>query len=134
MIVNSSGPTLSKRPVNAKTADKLSIVIPCYNEVDHIGALLDSIARQTFNLKDMPVIIADAGSVDGTLGFLEEYQQHSDLNILVIPGGLPAYGRNRGAWMTDSEYILFLDADVVLGILDDVAPNARPIGKNSIFS
>ena len=56
------------------------------------------------------VLVADANSTDGTpeivLGF------RGRLNVSVIPGGMPAVGRNRGARLADSEYVLFLDADI----------------------
>jgi glycosyltransferase involved in cell wall biosynthesis len=55
-------------------------------------------------------LVADANSTDGTpeivLGFRDR------LNVSVIPGGMPAVGRNRGAALADSEYVLFLDADI----------------------
>ena len=35
------------------------------------------------------------------------------LNVSVIPGGLPSAGRNAGAALADTTYILFIDADVV---------------------
>jgi glycosyltransferase involved in cell wall biosynthesis len=58
------------------------------------------------------LFIADAGSTDGTLAVAESFRQW--LNIQVIPGGLPAVGRNAGARMATSRYLLFLDADVEL--------------------
>jgi glycosyltransferase involved in cell wall biosynthesis len=56
------------------------------------------------------VLVADANSTDGTpqivLGFRDR------LNVQVIPGGMPSVGRNRGAALADSDYVLFLDADI----------------------
>jgi glycosyltransferase involved in cell wall biosynthesis len=56
------------------------------------------------------VLVADANSTDGTpeivLGFRD------CLNVSVIPGGMPAVGRNRGAALADSKFVLFLDADI----------------------
>jgi glycosyltransferase involved in cell wall biosynthesis len=56
------------------------------------------------------VLVADANSTDGTpeivLGFRDR------LNVRVIPGGMPAVGRNRGAELAESKYVLFLDADI----------------------
>ncbi len=36
------------------------------------------------------------------------------LNVNVVPGGRPSEGRNRGAALADTKYILFLDADIEL--------------------
>lgn len=44
---------------------KISYIIRTYNEVKHLGNLLDSLKFQT--LKDYEVIIVDSGSDDGTL-------------------------------------------------------------------
>jgi glycosyltransferase involved in cell wall biosynthesis len=58
------------------------------------------------------VLVADAGSTDGTPEIAAGYQDR--LAISVIPGGLPAVGRNRGARMAESRYVLFIDADMEL--------------------
>ena len=58
------------------------------------------------------VLVADAGSSDGTgeiaLGFCDR------LKVEVVPGGLPSVGRNAGARLAATKYLLFLDADVEL--------------------
>ena len=91
----------------------LTIVIPSKNEDKYIGKTLSSLVNQTAVNHSTPIIIADAGSTDETLNIVEQFKNL--LNIKVIPGGLPATGRNRGAKLANSEYVLFLDADVTLG-------------------
>lgn len=58
------------------------------------------------------VFVADANSTDGTpelaLGFRDR------LDVQVIPGGLPSVGRNAGAKLATTKYVLFMDADIVL--------------------
>lgn len=97
----------------------LSIVIPCKNESKYIGTTLEAILRQTDLPEGTQIIIADAGSTDGTIEIISQYS--GLLDITVIDGGLPAVGRNRGAANTDSEYILFLDADVTPGEPDTIS-------------
>jgi glycosyltransferase involved in cell wall biosynthesis len=58
------------------------------------------------------VFVADAGSTDGTPEIALSFRDR--LNIEVIPGGLPAVGRNAGARRATSEFVLFLDADMEL--------------------
>ena len=74
---------------------KISIIIPTYNEEDYLPALLKSIQRQNF--KDLEVIVADAHSTDKTLEIAKKY------NCKIVPGGLPAVGRNNGAKIAQGE-------------------------------
>jgi glycosyltransferase involved in cell wall biosynthesis len=58
------------------------------------------------------VLVADAGSTDGTVEVALTFRDR--LAVEVIPGGLPAVGRNAGAQLATTKYVLFLDADVEL--------------------
>ena len=58
------------------------------------------------------VYLADAGSMDGTPEIARSYGEW--LDIEVIPGGLPAVGRNNGARRARTPYVLFIDADIEL--------------------
>lgn len=84
----------------------LTIVIPTKNEQDYLPHLLTSIKHQT--LQPDRIVVADAQSTDRTR---EIAQSHG---AIVVDGGLPAVGRNRGADLAQTELILFLDADVEL--------------------
>jgi uncharacterized protein (TIGR00661 family) len=85
---------------------KISIIIPTYNEEEYLPKLLYSIKEQNFN--DYEIIVADAGSTDKT----KEIALSSGCKV--IPGGLPAVGRNNGAEIAEGDLLLFLDSDVVL--------------------
>jgi glycosyltransferase involved in cell wall biosynthesis len=58
------------------------------------------------------VYVADAGSTDGTAEIALSYAKCLDISI--IPGGLPAVGRNAGARRASTPYVLFIDADIEL--------------------
>lgn len=83
-----------------------SIIIPTYNEEEYLPVLLDSIKMQSFD--DYEVIVADANSTDKTREIAESY------GCVVVDGGLPAVGRNKGAEVAKGEYLLFLDSDLEL--------------------
>lgn len=58
------------------------------------------------------VLVADANSNDGTPDAVLFFR--NQLNVSVIPGGIPSVGRNHGAALADTPYVLFIDADVEL--------------------
>jgi len=91
----------------------LSIVIPCKNEEKYIANTLNALLMQPAVTFETPILIADAGSTDKTREIIDRYRAF--LNIKVVPGGLPAKGRNIGASYTNSEFILFMDADITPG-------------------
>lgn len=63
-------------------------------------------------MRDTRVYVADAQSTDRTREIARSFSNR--LTIEVIEGGLPAAGRNAGARLAGSKYVLFLDADVEL--------------------
>jgi glycosyltransferase involved in cell wall biosynthesis len=92
-------------------SQQLTIVIPTYNEEKYIAQTLYAIASQSGTYK-VKIIIADAKSTDNTRTIAETNGFELGLDLEIIDGGLPAVGRNAGAKLATTPYILFLDADV----------------------
>jgi glycosyltransferase involved in cell wall biosynthesis len=88
----------------------LSIIIPALNEEKYLPLLLASIKNQDFGAPfgSYEIILADAGSKDKTLEIAKKY------GCVIVPGGLPAKGRNEGAKIAKGELFFFLDADAIL--------------------
>jgi glycosyltransferase involved in cell wall biosynthesis len=91
----------------------VSIIVPCYNEQETIGALLGSISRQTYPRADIEVLIADGMSDDKTREVIAAFSEtHPDLAVRIvdnvrrtIPSSLNlAIGAARG------EFLIRLDA------------------------
>jgi len=62
---------------------ELTVVIPVYNEVESIAALLDEICGQLDDKLDYAIIVVDDGSTDSTPGVLQTSRQaHARLRIL----------------------------------------------------
>src|SRR6266702_1302150 len=92
---------------------ELTIVIPAKNEVQMLPKLLRSLCEQDYEgMGATRLILADAGSTDGTVEVALSFRDR--LAVEVIPGGLPSVGRNAGARLATTKYVLFLDADVEL--------------------
>lgn len=83
---------------------KISIVIPTLNEEKYLPKLLSCIKEQTFS--DYEVIVADANSKDKTREIAKSF------GAVVVDGGMPGVGRNRGGEVAKGEMLFFLDADV----------------------
>ncbi|MEK7606772.1 MAG: glycosyltransferase [Patescibacteria group bacterium] len=84
----------------------ISIIIPTLNEERFLPLLLESLQRQT--RRDFEVIVADAGSKDRTRDITLNF------GCTITEGGTPARGRNCGARVAKGEWVVFLDADVIL--------------------
>lgn len=88
---------------------KLTIIIPCKNEGTGIIKCLELIESQTI----LPnVIIADSSDKKNR-SILREWTRHKDW-IKIVEGGLPGIARNNGAFLSNTPYILFIDADIWL--------------------
>jgi glycosyltransferase involved in cell wall biosynthesis len=93
---------------------KLTIVIPSYNEQDYIENTIASLVKQ-IGIKGTKVIISDNHSTDKTrelVSILSESYKDI-LKIEIIDGGNVSQGRNNGAKMVNTDYILFIDSDVM---------------------
>jgi len=87
---------------------KISIIIPCLNEVNFLPHLLEDIKNQT--LKTFEVLVIDAGSTDGTLD-----KVYAD-DLVRIHHRPPNIGAQRqyGGENAQGDYLFFLDSDVRL--------------------
>jgi glycosyltransferase involved in cell wall biosynthesis len=87
--------------------DKLTIIIPCKNEENYIGFLLDDLKKQ--NIGNTRIIIADC-STDNTRQIIQKHKEF--LNVEIIEGGPVSVAKNNGAKIVKTPYILFIDSDV----------------------
>src|SRR5437879_12449779 len=93
------------------TMNELTIVIPAKNEAKLIPRLLTSLAKQDYSkMSSTRVLVADASSTDRTPEIVLSFRDR--LNVEVIRGGMPSVGRNRGAALAETTYVLFLEAAI----------------------
>ena len=89
---------------------KVSVIMPSYNVAPFIRRCMDSVIGQT--LKDIEIICVDAGSSDGTLEILREYEQQ-DPRIRVLVSDKKSYGyqMNMGLQAAGGEYVGIVETD-----------------------
>ena len=95
----------------------LSVVIPVYNEAEHlpatIGALVEAIDRSTF---DAELIVVDDGSTDETASVVAEATAgRLPLRVLRQPNRGRLEARRAGVEASDRNLVLLLDSRVRLG-------------------
>ncbi len=100
---SSSSPTEASAEVEKKKSSSTSPSLGGSSLVEEINLFSASAKALAYE-----VIVADAGSKDKTLEIAKNY------GCKIIPGGLPAKGRNNGAKVAKGDLLLFLDADVIL--------------------
>ncbi|MFJ4290643.1 TIGR04283 family arsenosugar biosynthesis glycosyltransferase [Cupriavidus sp. NPDC089707] len=93
---------------------RLSIVVPTWNEATQIEAALT--ALQPLRRKGVEIVVADAGSADGTAGLA---QPLADRVVITARGR--ARQMNAGAAAARGELLIFLHADTRLPAEADLA-------------
>lgn len=88
---------------------RVSVIIRCYNEREHIGRLLYGVFEQS--VEDVEVILVDSGSTDGTLEVAREYP--IDDVVYIAPEEF-SFGRalNYGIEAASGEFCVFASAHV----------------------
>ncbi len=93
---------------------KVSVNLVTWNGEKYLPYCLDSIAKQTF--RDFSLLILDNGSIDGTAEFLKNYKlQITNYKIIFNDKNVGfATGHNQALGLTNSEYVLILNQDIIL--------------------
>lgn len=108
----------------------LTIVIPCKNEEKYIYRTLCKLNEQK-GIRGVKVFIADGGSTDSTLVRINRFRSvYSNLKISIIKGGSVSVGRNNGARLSSTKYILFLDADTLILSTDAIYESITQMESN----
>jgi CDP-glycerol glycerophosphotransferase len=95
------------------TGQRISVVVPFYNNADLLGDCLASIAAQTY--RDLQVVMVDDGSTDGSAAIARD-QAAADprFELVSVPNGGPGSARNHGVAVASGDFLAFVDADDLL--------------------
>lgn len=91
-------------------SNKVSIIVPCYNQAEYLPETLNSVLAQTYT--NWECIIVDDGSVDKSHDVAKEYVgKDCRFTYLYQDNQGPSAARNNGIMHASGDYILPLDAD-----------------------
>jgi glycosyltransferase involved in cell wall biosynthesis len=90
------------------SVDKVSVVIPCFNDEAYIAEAVNSVLNQTYPVWE--VICVDDGSTDQSLSIISSINS-SKLKVLSQLNSGAAAARNRGVTASTGNLLCFLDAD-----------------------
>ena len=92
----------------------ISIIIPVYNQAEHLANCLAGIKKQTYN--NYEIIAVNDGSTDNIIKVIEKFKQifGFKLTYLEQENRGAAAARNKGAKLARGEYVIFCDADAVM--------------------
>jgi glycosyltransferase involved in cell wall biosynthesis len=88
----------------------IAVVIPAYNEEEHLGALLNALLVQTRTPDE--IIVVDDGSADGTAEVVKRYADHRVILLEEPHEGVNA-ARHKGTMRAAADIVVQTDADVV---------------------
>lgn len=96
-------------------SENLTIIIPTYNEEKYITNTINSIYKQN-GINGTRIIVSDNYSTDKTRDKVKILSKlySEKINIEIINGGSVSVGRNNGAKISLTKYILFIDGDSIL--------------------
>lgn len=111
--------------------DKISVIIPTFNEEDVIGDCVDSLKQQSY--KNFEIIIVDDGSTDKTVNLVKNIDL---VKLLRQSHKGPGSARNFGASKSKGEILVFVDADMTFDkeFISELTKPIRDGKTNGTFS
>lgn len=92
--------------------NKVTVVIPCYNQAEYLKECLDSLSAQTTNR--FSIIVVDDGSTDNPTEVCTQWSydnQNIHIEVLQQENKGLSEARNAGFELAQTEWVLPLDAD-----------------------
>lgn len=106
---------------------EITIIMPTLNVGKYISSCLESVISQTF--EDLEILVIDAGSTDGTLEILREYEER-DKRIFLVHSERKSYGYqlNMGIQLSKGRFVGVVETD------DYIERNMYEVLYNSIIT
>jgi len=98
---------------DAFTEIRLSVVIPTYNRLDTLQAVLRGLNHQTLSPVTFEVILVDSLSDDGTEEMVKRFKPNFQFRYIRQENKGRSGARNRGIQEAAGDTVLFIDSDIV---------------------
>lgn len=85
----------------------VSVIIPCFNNAEHIVIAIDSVLTQDYG--NIEIIVVNDGSTDNSPEVLQQYD--GKIHLITQKNQGPAVARNNGIKAARGDFIAFLDGD-----------------------
>ena len=95
----------------------ITVIIPCYNAEQYIGATITSVMNQTY--KDIEIIVIDDGSTDTSKEKINSFNDKRIKYHYQINKGLSA-ARNKGMSIALGGYFSFIDSDDICNTISNI--------------
>lgn len=107
-----SAETMAHPVVGAARAERVSVIVPTLNEVENIDPLVKAILAQATANLELEVLIADGGSIDGTIERVKAWEAKGPVRLIEAGGGRGLAGDVlTAAKQATSAIIVVMDAD-----------------------
>ncbi len=92
-----------------------SVIVPSYNRLEEIKALLKSIQNQSLDKDFFEILVVDDGSTDQTKDWMPEFNKNTQLNTRFIKQDHkgPGAARNLGMAKARGHILVFIDSDCI---------------------
>ena len=101
---------------------KISVVIPCFNEVKTIKEIVDRVDK--FSLLEKEIIIVDDGSYDGSVDVIKKEIENNVFKVIY-------HEQNKGKGAAIKSALKFVNGDIV--IIQDADLEYNPEDYNNLI-
>jgi 2-polyprenyl-3-methyl-5-hydroxy-6-metoxy-1,4-benzoquinol methylase len=117
--VVASGVAVCARAGKPAVRQKLSAIVPAYNEADTFDTLMRALLDKQLPGMDLEVVIVESNSSDGTRELAQRYQHHPRVKLVLEdrPRG-KGHAVRTGLRQATGEFILIQDADLEYDLND----------------
>jgi GT2 family glycosyltransferase len=89
----------------------VTVSVPCFNEVAHIGEVLAHLVAQKLSRGRVRIVVADGGSTDGTVDVVARLaRHHPQIRLVHNPGRFAGPARNLAACSGPFDVFVVVDA------------------------